>query len=456
MRTELRRLATYGQLPGLLRQLSTLGGCVRPIRLTGHRTEHHVDTRTGEIGPVLHHLDSNALPAGQLLVRCNNRRVTRCATCAETYRRDTYHLITAGLRGGKGTDEQVATHPRVFATFTAPSFGPVHNRPTGRPACRCGTAHPADDPVLGTPLNPDSYDYEAAVLWNAHAGALWRRFSIYLRREIAKRAGLTQRAFRQYARVSFAKVAEYQRRGAVHFHAVIRLDGHDGGNTQPPAWATPELLTDAIESATRAAAVTGPTLDGHAHRFTFGSQLDVRVIRSADFAGGTELTDRAVAGYIAKYATKGAETATGTLDHRIRLLAELAHTDLTDHARRLVRTCWDLGARPDLGHLRLRAWAHMLGFRGHFSTKTRRYSTTLSTLRQARAEWQRLQTALARGEDAHTPAPTTLVLSRWDYAGTGLTSGEAWLTATLARDLQYRDTAQEASHDQIAPEGATA
>lgn len=33
-----------------------------------------------------------------------------------------------------------------------------------------------------------SYEYEGAALWNAHAGMLWRRFSIYLRREIAKRA----------------------------------------------------------------------------------------------------------------------------------------------------------------------------------------------------------------------------------------------------------------------------
>ncbi|MFI1014223.1 replication initiator [Streptomyces sp. NPDC020965] len=415
-----------------MRQLSTLGGCLRPIRLTGHRTEHHLDTRAGEIGPTAHHLDSANLPAGHLLVRCNNRRTTRCATCAETYRRDTYHLITAGLRGGKGTPESIATHPRVFATFTAPGFGPVHNRPTGRPACRCGTTHPTDDPALGTPLDPDSYDYESAVLWNAHAGALWRRFSIYLRREIAKRAGLTQRTLRRHARVSFAKVAEYQRRGAVHFHTVIRLDGPD--QTAPPAWATAELLTDAIHAAARAATVTGPTLGGRTHTFAFGRQLDVRTIRSADFDTGTELTDRAVAGYIAKYATKGAETATGTLDHRVRFLAELAHTDLTTHARRLIQTCWDLGARRDLEHLRLRAWAHMLGFRGHFSTKTRRYSTTLGTLRRARAEWRRLQTAITRGDD-----DTTLVLSRWDYAGTGLTDGERWLTDVLQTGKEAAD-----------------
>lgn len=390
-----------------------------------------MNTRTGEIGNVLHRLDSSALPAGHLLVRCNNRRTTRCAACAEVYRRDTFHLITSGLRGGKGIPERVAAHPRVFATFTAPSFGPVHNRPTG-PAgsvrrCRCGTLHDQDDDALGTPLDPDTYDYEAAVLWNAHAGPLWRRFSTYLRREVAKRAGLTQRAFRRHARVSFAKVAEYQKRGAVHFHAVIRIDGPDSGNTPPPAWATAELLTDAINTATVHARVNGPDIDGRPHTFTFGRQLDVRTIRSADFDGGQELTERAVAAYIAKYATKGAETATGALDRPLKFLAELTQLDITEHARRMIRAAWTLGARKDLEHLRLRAWAHMLGFRGHFSTKSRRYSTTLGALRDARAEWRRVQASAT----TETAPDTTLVLSHWVFAGTGLSAAEAWLAESL-------------------------
>ncbi|WP_243744582.1 replication initiator [Streptomyces hainanensis] len=396
------------------------------MRLTGHRTEHHLDTTTGEIGRVLRHLDSTNLPAGHLLTRCNNRRATRCAACAETYRRDTYQLITAGLKGGKGTPERVAGHPRVFATFTAPSFGQVHNRPTGRPACRCGVAHDQEDETLGAPIDPERYDYEAAVLWNAHAGALWRRFTIYLRREIAKRAGLTQRAFSRHARVSFAKVAEYQKRGAVHFHAVIRLDGPGGGDTPPPRWASAELLTDAVRAAASAVAVVGPVVDGRAHRFAFGRQLDVRAIHSAEFDGGQELTDRAVAGYIAKYATKGAETATGTLDRPLRFLAELAPLDISEHARRLIKAAWTLGARKDLEHLRLRAWAHMLGFRGHFSTKSRRYSTTLGALRDARAQWRRQQA----GE--HGTEETMLIVAHWAYAGTGLTTAEEWLSASLA------------------------
>ncbi|WP_372337873.1 replication initiator, partial [Streptomyces sp. MK5] len=149
----------------------------------------------------------------------------------------------------------------------------------------------------------------------------------YLRREVAKRAGLSQRRFREHARVSFAKVAEYQKRGAVHFHAVIRLDGPGGGDTPPPAWATAELLTDAIRAAAAKVRVDGPTIEGRVHAFAFGRQLDVRTIRSADFNGGQELTERAVAAYIAKYATKGAETATGALDRPLKFAAELAQLD---------------------------------------------------------------------------------------------------------------------------------
>lgn len=66
--------------PGV-RQLTTLGGRARPIRLDGYRTE--VDTATGL---TLRHLDCREMPAGCLLVRCGNRHTTRCPSCAETYR----------------------------------------------------------------------------------------------------------------------------------------------------------------------------------------------------------------------------------------------------------------------------------------------------------------------------------------------------------------------------------
>ena len=47
---------------------------------------------------------------------------------AEALRQDAYHLIAAGLRGGKGVPDTVAVHPAVFATLIAPGFGVVHIR----------------------------------------------------------------------------------------------------------------------------------------------------------------------------------------------------------------------------------------------------------------------------------------------------------------------------------------
>ncbi|MFC5907886.1 replication initiator [Streptacidiphilus monticola] len=436
---DLEAVASLGQLPGLVRQLSTLGGCSRPVRLDGQSTE--VDEATGLI---LRHLDSAQMPAGTLLVRCGNRRATRCRSCAEVYRHDTYQLIAAGLRGGKTVAESVATHPRVFATLTAPSFGPVHNRPGiggqdgGR--CRCGRAHAEDDPLLGSPLDPARYDYRGAVLWNAHAPALWARFMLHLRRAVARAAGLPQRTLSTAVKVSYAKVAEYQRRGLVHFHAVIRLDGPDGHTTTPPAWASTDVLTDAIRTADRQARVTGPELDSHRGEFAFGTQTDVRPIRSSDFTGEGPVTERAVAGYVAKYATKGAESATGTLDRRLRLIGELQAFDIPPHAERMIRTCWTLGARPELADLKLRAWAHMLGFKGHFSTKTRRYSTTLAELRQARADCQRARSVPPANSLADT---STLVLAHWVFSGIGLTPELARLAAALNPPGPRPDAAEE-------------
>ncbi|MFF6785510.1 replication initiator [Streptomyces sp. NPDC012510] len=431
----LSTLARHGDLGAYARQIQRLGGCERPVRMEGHRLDVHAAT-----GEIVREVADTDLPAGQLLIRCNNRRATRCAACAEIYRKDTFHLVTAGLSGGKGIGPTVAQHPRIFATFTAPSFGPVHNRPTSD-RCRCGQAHSEDDPALGTPLDPDRYDYRAAVLWNAHAGALWARFTTYLRQQLASRAGLTRSELRHSLKVSYAKVAEYQRRGAVHFHAVIRLDGSEGAEDTPPPWATTELLTDTIRTAARLAETPGPVLDARPYTFRFGKQLDIRPIRSADFAGTSELSSRAVAAYIAKYATKGAETA-GTLDRPIRNpITDLIGSGVTDHARQLILTCWHLGARPELEALRLRKWAHMLGFRGHFSTKSRAYSVTLGALRQERADHNEALTRERAAEAGHPlPDPNSvLVLSHWRFAGTGLTAAETWF-ATSRRPDDASDT----------------
>ncbi|MFE3907194.1 replication initiator protein RepSA [Streptomyces sp. NPDC059153] len=431
-------------------QIRRTGGCSDPIHLTGWTL--HKDKTTGE---TLHHYTTANEPGGRLRLACGNRRASRCPSCAWTYAGDTYHLIRTGLAGDDRRDvpTTVRDHPRAFATLTAPSFGPVHNRPD-RGVCRCGTQHAPDAPELGTALDPATYDYAGAVLFNNHAGQLWQRFTTRLRRELAARAGLTRRELADRVRVSYGKVAEFQKRGALHFHAVIRVDGPEGPGAPPPAWATVDLLADAIHAAAAHSytSVSVPSAgDQPARSFRWGTQLDVRPVEA--FGDGSDITEQAVASYVAKYSTKAAEN-TGTLDRRIGELAELDRHQVPDHTRRLITACRDLDSLyPDR---RLWAWAHMLGFRGHFSSKSRRYSTTLGALRQARADYRATQEAAALGLDAREP-DTVLVLTDWQYAGHGHTPGESALAATIARDLQLnRETAREALQDQLALEGAAA
>ncbi|WP_098894949.1 replication initiator protein RepSA [Streptomyces sp. t99] len=441
------RVASASDYTRWVDQIRRTGGCADPVHLSGWVT--HKDKTTGE---TLHRYSTAYEPGGRLRIACGNRRASRCPSCAWTYAGDTYHLIRAGLAGDDGRDITAAVrdHPRVFATLTAPSFGPVHNRPD-RGTCRCGTAHASDSGDLGSALDPETYDYAGAVLFNNHAGELWQRFTTRLRRELAIHAGIPRRELGDHLRVSFGKVAEFQKRGALHFHAVVRLDGPDGPCTPPPSWATVDLLTHAIRAAAAHSytSVSVPAAGGQPSRtFRWGRQLDVRPVKA--FGDGSDVTEQAVASYVAKYATKAAEN-TGTLDRRIGELAELDRHRVPDHTRRLITACRELDSLyPDR---RLWAWAHMLGFRGHFSSKSRTYSTTLGALRQERADYRASQEATVLGLADREP-DTVLVLTDWQYVGHGHTPGEGALAATIARDLQTnRETARDALKDRTAHEG---
>ena len=144
-----------------------------------------------------------------LHVACGNRREAVCPACSAVYKRDARQLVRAGLAGGKGIPETITAHPCVFATLTAPSFGPVHSRrlrgktvlpcrPAATPrraAARTAATSPARPatsrtiPASASRCARDCYDYTAAVLFNAYAGDLWRRFTTYLPRHLARLPG---------------------------------------------------------------------------------------------------------------------------------------------------------------------------------------------------------------------------------------------------------------------------
>jgi hypothetical protein len=428
--------------------LARVGNCARPIRLHGH--SQRVDAVTGEI---LSTYSSRSEPLGVTHVRCGNRRASECPSCSRLYAADTFHLVRAGVAGGKTVPETVAENPLVFATVTAPSFGPVHGRRDGGRRCHptargpqvcphgrrgaCQASHAEDDPLLGQPLCGDCYDYASHVVWQWWAPDLWRRFTIALRRLVAKTLDVPASRLGDLATVQYAKVGEYQLRGVIHFHALVRLDG-------------PKTPDGFVRQAVASVRLTVPGVDDDdpARVLAFGRQLDARPVKTGRRTDDPDrtLTPEQVAGYLAKYATKSA-TDTGNTDsphhRRIRATAR----DLATRARTQTREHGE-DAGP---YERLGKWVHMLGFRGHFATKSRRYSITLGALRRARRRAQALiaehkadgrpldLAALEADLLADDEDETTLVIGHWTYAGTGwATEGERVLAvAAAARAREY-------------------
>src|SRR5919108_3656647 len=335
-------------------QLRSSGYCARPVRLRGRIKTCDADGRRRV-------WSTDTEPDGILRKACGNRREAVCPPCAERYRGDAYQLLAAGLRGGKGVPDTVVEHPAVFVTFTAPSFGLVHNRPSGpggeprrcrprrdAPVCEhgvrlsCAAVHDEDDPRLGEPICLECYDHSGAVIWNNALGELWRRtVPVYLPRTLAAMTGTTQARLRGLVRVSYAKVAEYQRRGLVHLHAVIRLDRamprYRADEVRPPdSRFTVELLEDAIRETVDAMSAPLPDELGGG-RVHWGDELDIRPLGDGQVRGE-------VAGYLAKYATKSTEQAGGVLhlvtEHQIDQLP------VREHVRTYLREAFKLHDDP--------------------------------------------------------------------------------------------------------------
>jgi Replication initiator protein, pSAM2 len=450
-------------------QLEATGNCANPVRLTGRIDA--IDRATGEIATIY---DTTNEPGAVLRIPCGNRREDICPPCSEVYKGDARQIIRAGLTGGKGIPESVAAHPCVFATLTAPGFGPVHTIRTGRAgrkfACcprrdahqrrcphgrdiSCPRRHHENDPQLGTPMCPECYDYTGHVLFNALAPELWRRFTIYLPRQLARLVGITQDQLRTEVRVRFVKVAEYQHRGIIHYHAVIRLDAPGDSYQPPPPRYTAQLLEQAIRATVAAVGydTTAVTADDPSLRriLRFGIQTDIRPIRQAESLLGTgkALSPQAVANYIAKYATK-TTSVPGLPGWAVGSPAEITALACNQHFKQLISTTWDLGKDPAAAPLALNRWTHTLGYRGHFLTKSRHYSVTFTALRRARIDYRRTQRHPGGELDPwgrRLDDRIVLTVSTWDYAGNGHAS-------TAERELALAAAARARERHRIARE----
>jgi hypothetical protein len=449
------------------RRAESVGFCAHPIQLVG--SDEYGRDRA-------------------VWTRCNNRRAQVCPSCSDLYARDTWQLVHAGAAGGHhGMPTAVADRPQVFLTLTAPSFGPVHtttsrvdrkggvcrdhHRIGGYRRCShgnllwCSTSHDHDDHQVGQPLCAQCYDYVGHVLFTWHLPELWRRFTITLRRALRKAlkaAGVDPDGLR----VSFIKIIELQARAIPHIHALIRLDPHD--DPDQTEWESPisagELAT-IIQHAARTVTLTvdDPTTDSAARRVSFGTQIDTQPLAASvdrltiattkrESGTGRSLSGRRVARYLAKYVTKSLADL-GISARRLSTEA-IPDLDVSEHVRAILTTVSDLA---DKGLSGIRRWLHTLGFRGHITSKSRRYSTTMTALRERRATWTREQhsktTAQQRtprwSDDSASPAhDDDLVAWEFDRAGHASLGERTLIISASLRRIQQRHVAREARQRQ--------
>lgn len=209
---------------------------------------------------------------GQVVLPCGTRREDRCPPCAESYREVLRRSVIQGMPSS--TDAGLV----AFVTLTQPSFGPVYryawshkdtrafavkhklrstseawlktNSPQGwalldaaRSAAlrklpvdkRLWEGDPKSDSLVGTPVNPQVYDYPGQILHNRMAASLVKNTMPFIRTRLKAYTAVG-------CRISMKILAEFQVRGALHFHAIIVIRPPEDVNVQFPDMS-PSLRT---------------------------------------------------------------------------------------------------------------------------------------------------------------------------------------------------------------------
>jgi hypothetical protein len=232
--------------------------------------------------------------------------------------------------------------------------------------------HGPDDSALGEPLCPDCYDYVGHLLWQWHVPELWRRFRIKLDRTLARSLGVPRDRFKDLARVSYTKVVEFQARGLIHVHAVMRLDGPEGPGSPLGLDVDALVLGEAIGQAAAAVRLEVRPEGHQPVALRWGDQIDTRPITLGagrdDQVG--DVRPEMVAAYLAKYLTKSTEDF-GLDEHgKVHSSTDARYLGASRHAVRIIETAEQLATGAGEDYERLADRYGTLGYRGHVLTKT--------------------------------------------------------------------------------------
>lgn len=346
-----------------LQQAARVSFCERPIFLVGR--------------------DKSGVTRHVVAIRCKARQASQCVPCSRAFQLDARRLVRLGFV------EERRCLPDVrwwWLTLTAPGVeltgAPVHTRRSGanggrapcgsgrcfacdRPA-PCRRRHEAGDPSLGAPLegHEDCFRYWAIVRWNWNVPALWDQTTAYLRSNLRGRPWTLQSA----------KVVQWQARGAVHIHAVLRTT------------ASADLLHEAIA----AARVQG---------WGWGRQVKLERLTPAG-AETTAKSAQAIASrinYLCRYATR---------DVRV-LLPRASDGPLARHIDRLCQQAFSLA--EERGAPNRERVSRGLGYGGQVLTHSRKWGASFSQLAAERRQFQAARAVTDETDE-------TLV---WAVAGSG-------------------------------------
>ena len=253
-----------------------------------------------------------------------------------------------------------------------------------------------------------------------------------MHRQLAAVLGCTQSDAKQLVRLSSAELPSTSG-GA----SSTCMPSSGGRSEQTLPVVSPEQL---VQAALRAA--NGVTIVHPRGAARWGEQIDVQVLERSE-----KQRAKAVASYVAKYATKSSDDS-GALDVRIRSEWDLAKRRLPAHLHRMAEVSWELGGVAAFEQWHLRRHAHSLGYGGHFLSKSKGYSTTLGALRAARQQWQVERACKSVESDDRS------LHARWRAVGIGWANeGEAtWAEAQRRRREDERRCALEDFYSRERPE----
>ncbi len=261
--------------------------------------------------------------------------------------------------------------------------------------------------------------------------------------------------------VSFVKVVELQARAIPHYHTVIRLDAPatDSDETvAPPATSiTAAELATLVQTAAHRVRLEVAAGEGRSRVLGFGEQVDTQPLSAGADADGAA---RRVAGYLAKYVTKSAADF-GLWPARVSPEA-CDSLDVSPHGRAILATLVAL-AGTATEYTPMLAWLHTLGYRGHVTTKSRRFSVTLAALRAHRQSWradhrEHTPAGLLIGDpDDHSTLGRVVgddalhTVTDWACTQVGhVCAADYYLAVSAAvRAREYRRLARDAYHDDL-------